>query len=334
MDVRPFAWEPGEYAGRNPRGSGSATASGSSWPAALYHTVGFFFSNRGLFEEHTLYVMSHFDPTLALSAIERHQIQFTVVVPTMMLRMMRDPACAAADLGSLEAVLHTGAPCPPHVKRFWIDRIGATHVFESYGSTESAGSATNRGDEWLQHPGTAGRGSPGCEIQILDDAGKRCPTGVVGEIFFRSSAPLAFEYLGGHTPTRASDGSVSIGDLGYLDEQGYLFIVDRRTDMIVSGGVNVYTSEVEAVLLEHPAIADAVVVGLPDKEWGRRFHAIAVAADSSLTEGEVIAHCRERLAPSKVPKSVEWMDALPRDHVGKIRRSLLVEARVLEAEPA
>jgi bile acid-coenzyme A ligase len=333
VDVRPFAWEPGEYAGAKSSRIGLGYGQRQLVAGSLYHTVGFFFSNRGLFEEHTLFVMSHFDPATALAAIERHRIQFTVLVPTMMLRMMRDPACSAADLSSLEALLHSGASCPPHVKRFWIDRIGPSHVFESYGSTESAGSATNRGDEWLKHPGTAGRSSPGSEIQILDDDGKRCPPGMVGEIFFRTTAPLAFEYQGGHQPTRAADGSVSIGDLGYLDDEGYLFIVDRRTDMIVSGGANVYTSEVESALLEHPAIDDAVVIGLPDKEWGRRVHAVVVAGDRSLTEAEVIAHCRDRLAAPKVPKSVEWTDALPRDHIGKIRRSLLVAARTPEAEP-
>jgi bile acid-coenzyme A ligase len=241
--------------------------------------------------------------------------------------MMRDPAVAATDLDSLEALLHTGASCPPQVKRFWIDRIGATHVFESYSSTESAGSATNRGDEWLKHPGTVGRGSPGCEITILDDQGERCPPGVVGEIYFRTSAPVAFHYLGGHTPTRAADGSVSIGDMGYLDDEGYLFIVDRRTDMIVSGGANVFTSEVEAALLEHPAVADAVVIGLPDPDWGHRVHAIVVAGHDGLTDAEVIAHCRERLAAYKVPKTIEWMEVLPRDGLGKIRRSLLVAER-------
>lgn len=332
VDARPFAWEPGEYAGSKSSRIGLGYGQRQLVAGSLYHTVGFFFSNRGLFEEHTLFVMPHFEPALALSAIERFRIQFTVLVPTMMRRMMRDPAVAATDLGSLEALLHTGASCPGQVKRFWIERIGATHVFESYGSTESAGSATNRGDEWLQRPGTAGRGSPGCQIQIFDDDGKRCPPGIVGEIFFRTTGPVAFEYLGGHTPTRADDGSVSIGDMGYLDEEGYLFIVDRRTDMIVSGGANVYTSEVESVLLEHPAIADAVVVGLPDSEWGRRVHAIVVAGDGSLTDKEVIAHCRERLAAPKVPKTVEWLDALPRDNQGKIRRSLLVTERALEAE--
>jgi bile acid-coenzyme A ligase len=332
VDVRPFAWEPGEYAGAKSSRIGLGYGQRQLVTGSLYHTVGFFFSNRGLFEEHTLFVMSHFEPGLALDAIERYRIQFTVVVPTMMLRMMRHPAVAARDLSSLEALLHTGAPCPPQVKRFWIARIGGPHVFESYGSTESAGSATNRGDEWLRHPGTVGRSGPGCEIQILDDDGKSCPPGTVGEIFFRTSGPMAFAYLGGHTPTKAADGSVSIGDMGYLDEDGYLFIVDRRTDMIVSGGTNVYTSEVEAALLEHPAIADAVVVGLPDAEWGSRVHAIVVAADGGMADAEVIAHCRERLAAPKVPKSVEWMDALPRDNQGKIRRSQLAAERTCAAE--
>jgi bile acid-coenzyme A ligase len=327
VDVRPFAWEPGEYAGAKSSRIGLGYGQRQLVAGSLYHTVGFFFSNRGLFEEHTLFVMPHFEPAQALAAIERNQIQFTVLVPTMMRRMMRDPAVATTNLDSLAALLHTGASCPPQVKRFWIDRIGPAHVFESYSSTESAGSATNRGDEWLKHPGTVGRGSPGCEITILDDQGKPCPPGVVGEIYFRTTAPVAFEYLGGHTPTRAADGSVSIGDLGYLDDEGYLFIVDRRTDMIVSGGANVFTSEVEAALLEHPDVADAVVIGLPDPDWGHRVHAIVVAGDGSLTDGEVIAHCRERLAAPKVPKTVEWMDVLPRDGLGKIRRSLLVAER-------
>jgi len=327
VDHRPWALVPGEYSASKVARIGFGYRQRQLVVGALYHTVGFFFSHRGLFEEHTLYVMRRFDPGAALAAIERHDIHFTVAVPTMLRRMMRHPAVHTTDLSSIQAVLHTGGSCPPEVKRFWIDRLGPQKVFESYGSTESAGSATCRGDEWLARPGTVGRGSPDCEIRILDEEGRPCPPGVVGEIYFATPGPPPFHYLGEHRPRTAPDGSVSIGDLGKLDEDGYLYIIDRRTDMIVMGGVNVYASEVEAALLEHPDVADAVVIGIADPEWGRRVHALLVADGRRPTDADILRHCRERLAAPKVPKSFEWLPALPRDDVGKIRRSELVAAR-------
>ncbi|GEL26536.1 putative acid-CoA ligase [Pseudonocardia sulfidoxydans NBRC 16205] len=327
VDRRPWSAVPHEYSASKVGRIGFGYGRRHLVVGALYHTVGFFFSHRGLFEEHTLFVMRRFDPGAALAAIERHGIQFTVAVPTMLRRMARHPAVTTADLSSVEAVLHTGGACPPDVKRFWIERLGPERVFESYGSTESAGSATCRGDEWLARPGTVGRGGPDCEIRILDEHGNACPPGTVGEIHFATAGPPAFHYLGGHEPRTAPDGSVSIGDLGHLDDDGYLFIADRRTDMIVSGGVNVYASEVEAALLEHPDVSDAVVIGLRDAEWGRRVHALLVPGERRPTDSQLVLHCRERLAAPKVPKTFEWLPELPRDDVGKIRRPALVVER-------
>jgi bile acid-coenzyme A ligase len=200
--------------------------------------------------------------------------------------------------------------------------------------------ASCRGDEWLAHPGTVGRGSS-TEIRILDPDGRRAlEPGEVGEIFLRSTAGFvaagatAFEYVNAPPPPRTDDGFTSIGDLGWLDEDGYLFIADRRVDMIVTGGVNVFPAEVEAALTEHPGVADAVVIGLADREWGRRVHAIVSLDPSPAGDGldpiRLMAHCRERLSGPKVPKSIEIVDRLPRTEAGKLNRQDLAAERDTE----
>jgi bile acid-coenzyme A ligase len=296
----------------------------------LYHNSPFSAAHYGLFYEHTLVVMERFDAEHALKLIEAHSVNFAFFTPTMMLRMSRSPAMAERDLSSLEAVYHTAMTCPGWLKREWIDRLGPTRVYEAYGATENIGFTTIRGDEWLQHPGSVGEPRQ-CDVRILDESGTELPPGEVGEVFLRDHGYPAptYCYIGSDVLERTPDGFSSVGDLGWLDEDGYLFIADRRVDLVVTGGVNVYPAEVEAVLIRHPAVHDVVVVGLPDPDWGRRVHAIVQCADptSPVLQEELVELTRGHLHPAKTPKSFEFVAHLPRDESGKVRRSALAAAR-------
>jgi bile acid-coenzyme A ligase len=231
-------------------------------------------------------------------------------------------------VSSLAAVVHSAAPCPPWLKRAWIELVGPEHLFEGYGASEGVGGAVIRGDEWLARPGSVGR--PYCELKVLDEGGTSVPPGVVGEIWARryTDGSATYEYIGSPPAKTTPDGFVSVGDLGCLDDEGYLYIADRRVDLIISGGVNVYPAEVEAALSEHADVADVAVVGLSDEVWGSRVHAVVELRDAVRPpdEAELDRHCRERLAPYKVPKSYSFVDALPRNEAGKMRRKGIADA--------
>jgi bile acid-coenzyme A ligase len=289
-----------------------------------YHFMGFG-NYLTVLEGGTSVVLERFDAGMLLAALERHRVNLLVLVPTMMLRLLRDPTIAARDLSSLEAIVHSAAPCPPWVKRAWIDLVGAERVFEIYSSTEQVGFCVVTGKEWLERPGTVGRGVM-TEVRILDQHGHDVAAGEVGEIHMRlAGLPVpVYEYVGADRGPVTDDGFASVGDLGWLDDDGYLFIADRRTDLVISGGVNVYPAEVEAVLTEHPAVADAAVIGVPDDEWGRRVHAVVeVLPGAMVTPDELDAHCRARLSATKVPRSYELTADLGRNEAGKLRRSSL-----------
>jgi bile acid-coenzyme A ligase len=301
----------------------------------MYHNMPFQHTHHSLFQGCTVVVLERFDAEIAVRMIERHRVNHIVTSPTQMLRMARLPDLEARDLSSVEALFHSAAVCPPWVKQRWIDLLGPERVIEAFGSSEGVGVTFIRGDEWLARPGSVGRGGDMTEVQVLDDEGAPVPLGEVGNIYLRwRNPPEIFArggrsntYWGAPPPATNPDGAVCVGDLGWLDDEGYLYIADRRVDMIVTGGQNVYPAEVEAALSEHPGVLDAVVIGLPDAEWGRRVHAIVVAAPSPPGPEELRAHCKERIAHYKVPKTVEYLEALPRDDVGKIRRSQLVAER-------
>lgn len=277
----------------------------------------------------TVVVMERFDAESYLRLVEEEQVNWSFVVPTMLHRIfdLPDDVRARYDLSSLDVLLHSAAPCPAWLKRKAMDFFGPTRVFEYYGATEVAGSLI-RGDEWLEHPGSVGRPITGFEWVIVDDDGNPLPTGEVGEIFTRVPGEPTFRYRG--SKERIVDGMVSVGDLGRLDQDGYLYIADRRTDLILSGGANIYPAEVEAALLEHPGVLDCGVVGLPHPDWGQQVHAIVQPRDitSPPSDAELAAFCRERLASYKVPKSFEFIEELPRDPSGKLRRSKLRDDRV------
>jgi len=294
----------------------------------LYHTNGFACLN-GLLVAQTLVVMERFDAALAVDLIERHGVNTAITVPAMLQRMAEVPDVKERDFASVDSILCGGAPLAPWVVREWIDLVGPEHFFFSYGGTEGIGLAMVRGDEWLRHEGTVGR-PVGCEVRILDADGREVPAGEIGDVFLRREDQTpTFAYVGAPAPRRTDDGFTTFGDVGRVDEDGFLYIADRRVDMIVSGGANVYPAEVEIAVSEHEGVADVVVVGLPDREWGHRVHAIVEPLDAAHPPSaeELRDHCRARLAAYKVPKSVEIVGAIPRSAAGKVNRSALVAER-------
>jgi bile acid-coenzyme A ligase len=298
-------------------------------PAPLYHNNGFMHT-ANLLAGDRLLLLERFNAARLLDAIERHRVTGFVATTIMLQRIARQPDAGQRDLSSIEWVMHGAAPLPEWLARSWIDLVGPTHFFVCYGSSEGAGATFARGDEYLDYPGTVGRGAIGTELRIVGDDGTELPTGEVGGIYMRQPQGVMSEYLGDVAPIPVTgDGFATVGDLGFLDADGYLYLADRRVDMIVTGGANVFPAEVESALSEHPSVSDVVVIGLADEEWGRRVHAIVqpAAPAAPVPAEELIAWCRARLSPYKVPKSIELVDALPRSEAGKLNRGVLVAER-------
>ena len=296
----------------------------------LYHNAPFLASHWGLFQAHTLILMERFDAARVVDLIEQYQVSYAYMAPIMMSRVAKLPDVQARDFSSMRCLMHTAAPCPPWLKRAWIDLIGAEHLLEIFGATELVGLAVIWGDEWLEHPGSVGKPLPICDMKILDAENQEVPTGEVGEIFMRRlDIEQSYTYIGSVPAKTTADGYTSVGDLGWVDEDGYLFIADRRVDLIITGGANVFPAEVEAALTEHTTIADVAVIGLPDEEWGKRVHAVVQFKEGTMPSSlsELDRHCRERLTAYKVPKSYDVVAQLPRDPAGKIRRSALIADR-------
>lgn len=301
----------------------------------MYHTNGFAASYMPLLAGERVVLMERFDAARAVELIEEYGVTHVIMVPTMLQRVARLDGVHDRDLTSLERVLYGGAAIAGWVVRTWLELVPPERFWFSYGSSEGIGLCVMTGREWQDHPGATGF-PVDCDLKILDASGEELPVGEVGEIFMRpleGSGPT-FSYLGGEMPRPTPDGFWSIGDMGRVDEAGFLYIADRRQDMIVSGGANVFPAEVEAALSEHPGVVDNVVVGLPDAEWGRRVHAIVQPARVGAPPGadELRAHCKQRLAAYKVPKSFELVEALPRSAAGKINRSALAAERSGEAD--
>ncbi len=299
-------------------------------PNALYHSSSITTAVLNLVSGNHTVILSQYDSATMLAAIARHRVTGFIAPTPMLLRLSRHAGLAAADLGSLEWIQHGASPLPVWLGHRWIERIGADRFFTSYGSAEAAGVVACRGDEWLEHPGTLGRGVLGTEVAVLDDTHRPLGAGEVGEIYLRRPQGPSGAYYGrGVIPLRATEnGMVSVGDLGWVDEDGYVFLADRRMDMIVTGGENVFPAELESALSEHPDIADVVVIGLPDAEWGKRVHAIVERVPGSkMGTDDVRGFARSRLAPYKVPKTVEFVEHLTRSAAMKLNRSQLVEAR-------
>ncbi|HVI97571.1 MAG TPA: AMP-binding protein [Sphingomonas sp.] len=295
-------------------------------PGPLYHNAPFLFTSLALLAGTRVVGMNRFDAEEALRLIERERVEWVCLVPTMMHRIWSLPPEVRAryDLSSLRKVVHLGAPCPPWLKHAWIDWLGPERILEVYAGTEGAAILIT-GEEWLLKPGSVGKAPPGA-LSVRDEEGRACPPGVVGEIFFAPETATRFHYVGAD-PRLDGEGRMSLGDLGTLDEDGYLFLSDRRTDMILRGGANIYPAEVEAALIEHPAVRDAVVLGLPCEDYGARVHAvIQLAAELPLEEIHAFVHAR--LAGYKCPESYELVDAALRDEAGKVRRAALRDERL------
>lgn len=299
-------------------------------PGPLYHNAPFLFSMYGLFAGGHLVVMSRFDAEEALRLIAHHRVRFAVLVPTMMHRIWRlgDEVRARYDVTSLDRILHLGAPCPAWLKEKWIEWLGPERVHELYAGTEAQVVTTITGTEWLAHRGSVGRAQGGGEIKILDEQGNAVAPRTVGEVFMRPMAGpgTTYEYIGAQAKSR--DGWESLGDVGWLDEDGYLYLADRHADMILSGGSNIYPAEIEAALDAHPAVRSSAVVGLPDEEMGNLVHAIVDIADHDVDEAALRAHLVERLAKYKLPRSFELVREPLRDDAGKVRRSALRAERI------
>ena len=295
----------------------------------LYHNGPFTSSALALLRGNHIVVMERFDASRALMLIERHRVDWMYAVPTMMHRIWRLPEAERTrfDLSSLRVVFHMAAPCPPWLKEAWIGWLGGERILELYGGTEAQAITFITGDEWLTHRGSVGRPLVG-EIRVLDPNGNDLPPGQVGEIWMRRGpdAPPTYRYVGAQARSRPGNWE-SLGDMGHLDAEGYLYLSDRETDMILVGGSNVYPAEVEAALDEHPAVASSCVIGLPDEEYGNTVHAIVQSAEPP-TPAELEAFLGSRLVKYKRPRTYEFVTTPLRGDDGKVRRSALRAERL------
>jgi bile acid-coenzyme A ligase len=274
-------------------------------------------------------VMPRFDAAETLRLVERHGIDWLYLVPTMMLRIWRLPEQERLgyDLSSLRVAFHMAAPCASWLKSEWIGWLGPEKILELYGGTELQAMTVITGTEWLEHEGSVGKAVIG-EIECRDPDGAPLPPRAVGELWMRrgGAAAIPYRYVGASAKS-AGDNWESLGDIGFLDEDGYVYVTDRDTDMILVGGENVYPAEIEAALDEHPAVRSSCVIGLPDDELGAVPHAL-VELGADVTDGELLAHVRTRVEPIKIPRSIERVDSALRDDAGKVRRSALRAERV------
>lgn len=291
-------------------------------PVPLSHNTGFTSATIALATGQHLVLLPRFDPDRFLRVITDYKVNYLTTVPTIMHRLLpvyhANPD--AYDLSSLRRLWHVAAVCPPNIKQAWIDLLGPDAVWELYGGTELQALTFISGAEWLTHRGSVGRVVAG-EMKVLDDDGNECPPGVLGEIYMRpnpGSGPT-YRYIGSTAKSRG--GWDSLGDLGWFDEEGYLYLADRRVDMFTVGGRNVYPAEIESALSEHPAVLSCLVVGVPHEDLGQVPYALVHTDGTELSEEEVAAFVAQRLADYKVPRSVEFVDSPLRDDAGKARRS-------------
>jgi long-chain acyl-CoA synthetase len=295
----------------------------------LYHALGMAALAASLASGVPIVILPRFTPESTLAAIEQHSITSAAMVPTQFIRMLKldDEVRNRYDVSSLRWILHTAAPCPEWAKRAMIDWFGPV-IYEMYGASEGAGPAICDSHEWLAHPGTVGRASARIEYSIVDDDGNDLSNGEIGTIYCKrvDGAP---EYYGDEEKTASiqlPDGRFTVGDIGWLDDDGFLYLADRRVDLIITGGSNVYPAEIEAVLVEHPMVADAAVFGIPDPDMGQQIKAVLEpAGDEPIDVDAVRAFVADRLAKFKVPKSFDVVDALPREAHGKLKKRLLRE---------
>jgi len=292
----------------------------------MYHSAQWVFAHFTLLCGARLVLQHRFDAGELLELVDEHSVTHLHLVPTQMARVLALPAerRAACSGTSLRSVLHGAAPCPPSLKRELIDWLGPI-VSEYYGGTEGGFITVIDANEWLERPTSVGRPLPVIELGIFDADGEAVGPGEVGEVWFRHLLGSDFEYHNAPDKTAAShrhDGAGTLGDVGFLDVDGYLHLADRKIDMIVSGGVNIYPAEVEGVMAGHRGVADVAVFGIPDSEMGEAVHAAVVLAPGHEWSDDTIAEldrwCREHMAGYKRPRSWEVVEALPRSDAGKL----------------
>jgi bile acid-coenzyme A ligase len=300
-------------------------------PGPLYHNGPFMWSVTGLLAGNHVILGGKFDAQRTLELIDRHRPESMYVVPTMMARISKLPEGVRAryDVSSLKVVWHLGAPCPPWLKETWIEWLGPEVIWELYAGTEAQASTIIGGVDWLAHRGSVGRPLSG-EMKVVRADRTDAEPGEIGEIFMRPKDPglLTYRYVGAEAK-RLDGGWESLGDMGAIDADGYVYLADRQTDMILAGGSNVYPAEVEAAIDEHPRVRSSAVIGLPDDDLGNRIHAIVQSDDGTPIDlDDLRAHLAERLVRYKIPRDFEFTTESLRDDAGKIRRSALRAARI------
>jgi long-chain acyl-CoA synthetase len=298
-------------------------------PAPLYHSAPQASVSAAMRFGGTSVIMEKFDPAQFLDLVAKHQVTHSQMVPTMFSRLLKLPQDVrdAADLSSLECIIHAAAPCPVPVKQQMIEWFGPI-IVEYYGATEANGFTYCTSEEWLAHPGTVGKCILG-ELQILDEDGNQQPTGTPGTVWFKGATN--FEYYNAPEKTaesRNKEGDAStVGDVGYVDDDGFLYLTDRKSYMIISGGVNIYPQETENLLITHPKVMDAAVLGVPNEDLGEEVKAVVQPIDGiepgPELERELIAFCRENLAHYKCPRTIDFEAELPRLPTGKLYKRLL-----------
>jgi bile acid-coenzyme A ligase len=326
VDHKPGDWAPGESMVDQIEGDIVLN------PGPLYHNAPFVFTHNAIFVGGSVVGMRRFDPEEALRTIEARRVSWVNFVPTMMNRIwaLPEPVRNHYDISSLRLVWHMASSMPPWLKSRWIDWLGPERILELYGGTERQGYTRITGEEWLRKPGSVGRAAGGTQMKVLREDGSECRPGEHGEVFFIpvDGPGTTYHYLG--SQPRAIDGGwESIGDIGAVDEDGYLFLADRRSDLIVRGGANIYPAEVEAALDAHPQVAASVVVGLPDDDLGHKVHAIVLPTDGDPPDPQILnAYLEGELAKYKRPESYEFVSEQLRDDAGKVRRTALRDLRI------
>ncbi|GLX16816.1 acyl-CoA synthetase [Streptomyces lavendulae] len=294
----------------------------------LYHTAVLQFAGASLHIGHPLVLMDKWGPEEMLRLIDRHACTHTHMVPTQFHRLLALPQETkdAYDVSSMRHAIHGAAPCPDHVKRAMIDWWG--RCVEEYYAASEGGGAFATAEDWLKKPGTVGRAWPISELAVFDDEGNRLPAGELGTVYIKmNTGGFSYHKDEGKTRKNRIGDFFTVGDLGLLDEEGYLFLRDRKIDMIISGGVNIYPAEIESALLTHPAVADAAAFGIPHEAWGEEVKAVIEPAEGfeagDALAAEILHHCERRLAGYKRPKSVDFIEAMPRDPNGKLYKRRL-----------
>jgi bile acid-coenzyme A ligase len=300
-------------------------------PGPLYHNGPFLWAMYALFKGCTVGITTRFDAEQTLRTIERLRVDTVYMVPTMMRRIWALPEDVRQgfDLSSLRSLWHLAEPCPPWLKERFIEWLGPSVIWELYGGTEGQGSTTIQGTDWLSHRGSVGKPVDTCEMKIVGETGETLPPGEIGEVYLR---PLAgpgttYRYLGAEAKA-IEGGWESLGDMGWMDADGFLYLADRLSDMVIVGGANIYPAEVEAALDAFPGVRSSAVIGLPDDNTGNRLHAIIDRPEGPADPAELAAHLGKHLVRYKTPRTFEYVSEPLRDEAGKVRRAALRKERL------